>query len=199
MDWKRGAYPEFEIEDVLVTLFLLKTPKGRKQISEELKLGEGTIRTLLKKLAALNLIKSQQKGHSLSEKGIKVVEAILGLFSEPVEVCSIEDFLTYAIVVKDPPKFKSIELRDEAIRFFARGAMILCYLNGKVIFPEDNRPLKETLPEIAEDLEKLPLEDGDLIIITWAENRIDAVKSAIHVALVLKGDQIPVEIRKLGK
>jgi len=90
MDWKRGAYPEFEIEDVLVTLFLLKTPKGRKQISEELKLGEGTIRTLLKKLAALNLIKSQQKGHSLNEKGVDVVEVILTLFSEPVEVCSIE-------------------------------------------------------------------------------------------------------------
>ncbi|KUK17248.1 DUF4443 domain-containing protein [Thermococcus sibiricus] len=197
MDWKRGAYPEFEIEDVLVTLFLLKTPKGRKQISEELSLGEGTIRTLLKKLAGLNLIKSQQKGHSLSEKGVKVLETILDLFSAPVELCSIENFPTYAIVVKDPPKFKSIELRDEAIRFFARGAMILCYLSGEVIFPEDNRPLKETLPEIAKDLERIPLEDGNLIIITWAENRIDAIKSAIHVALVLKGDQIPVEIRKL--
>ncbi|WP_087037581.1 DUF4443 domain-containing protein [Thermococcus litoralis] len=197
MDWKRGAYPEFKIEDAIAVLFLLKTPKGRKQISEELNLGEGTVRTLLKKLSSIGLVESQQKGHSLSEKGVKIIQEISKLFSEPLEVTPLEGFVTYALVVRNPPEFKSIELRDEAIRFFAKGAMILTVQNGEIVFPEDGRPLKETLPELSEDLKKLPVENGDLVIVTWAENKADALKSLIHVALSLKGELLPEEIKKL--
>ncbi|MDK2982526.1 MAG: hypothetical protein PWP49_918 [Thermococcaceae archaeon] len=197
MDWKRGAYPEFKIEDAVAVLFLLKTPKGRKQISEELNLGEGTVRTLLKKLSSIELVESQQKGHLLSEKGIKVLQEISKLFSEPLEVTPVEGFVTYALAVKNPPEFRSIELRDEAIRFFAKGAMILTVQNGEIVFPEDGRPLKETLPELSDDLKKLPVENGDLVIVTWAENKADALKSLIHVALNLKGELLPEEIKKL--
>jgi len=197
MDWKRGAYPEFKIEDAVAVLFLLKTPKGRKQISEELNLGEGTVRTLLKKLSSVRLVESQQKGHSLSEKGVEVVREISKLFSEPLEVSPLEDFVTYALVVKNPPEFKSIEVRDEAIRFFARGAMILIVQENEIVFPEDRRALKETLPELSEDLKKLPVENGDLVIVTWANTKADALKSLIHVALTLKGELLPEEIKKL--
>jgi len=197
MDWKRGAYPEFKIEDAIAVLFLLKTPKGRKQISEELNLGEGTVRTLLKKLSSIGLVESQQKGHSLSEKGVKIIQEISKLLSEPLEVTPLEGFVTYALVVRNPPEFKSIELRDEAIRFFAKGAMILTVQNGEIVFPEDGRPLRETLPELSEDLKKLPVENGDLVIVTWAENKADALKSLIHVALSLKGELLPEEIKKL--
>ena len=197
MDWKRGAYPEFKIEDAVAVLFLLKTPKGRKQISEELNLGEGTVRTLLKKLSSVRLVESQQKGHSLSEKGVEVVGEISKLFSEPLEVSPLEDFVTYALVVKNPPEFKSIELRDEAIRFFARGAMILIVQENEIVFPEDRRALKETLPELSEDLKKLPVENGDLVIVTWANTKADALKSLIHVVLTLKGELLPEEIKKL--
>ncbi|WP_175059629.1 DUF4443 domain-containing protein [Thermococcus sp. 2319x1] len=197
MDWKRGAYPEFKIEDVIAVLFLLKTPKGRKQISEELNLGEGTVRTLLKKLSSIELVESQQKGHSLSERGVKIVQEISELFSEPSKVTPLEGFVTYALVVRKPPEFKSIELRDEAIRFFAKGAMILTVQNGEIVFPEDGRPLRETLPELSKDLKKLPIENSDLVIVTWAENKADALKSLIHVALSLKGKLLPEEIKKL--
>ena len=197
MDWKRGAYPEFKIEDAVAVLFLLKTPKGRKQISEELNLGEGTVRTLLKKLSSIGLVESQQKGHSLSKKGVEIVREISKLFSEPLEITPLEGFVTYALIVKNPPEFKSIELRDEAIRFFARGAMILVVQNNEIVFPEDERALKETLPELFEDLKKLPAGNGDLVIVTWANTKADALKSLIHVALTLKGELLPEEIKKL--
>lgn len=197
MDWKRGAYPEFKIEDAVAVLFLLKTPKGRKQISEELNLGEGTVRTLLKKLSSIGLVESQQKGHSLSKKGVEIVREISKLFSEPLEITPLEGFVTYALIVKNPPEFKSIELRDEAIRFFARGAMILVVQNNEIVFPEDERALKETLPELSGDLKKLPAGNGDLVIVTWANTKADALKSLIHVALTLKGELLPEEIKKL--
>ena len=199
MSWKRGAYPEFTLEDAIATLFLLKTPRGRKQISEELDLGEGSVRTLLKKLAKLELIESKQKGHYLSENGLKVLSQITVLFSEPLEVEKVENMPTYALLIKNPPQFKSIELRDEAIRYFAKGAMILVCKDSEIIFPEDGRPLKETLPKLAEDLKKLNPEEGDLIVVTWAEDKADAIKSAIHVALTLKKSELPKEILEVGE
>ncbi|MEO2152506.1 MAG: DUF4443 domain-containing protein, partial [Thermococcus sp.] len=81
------------------------------------------------------------------------------------------------------------------IRFFAKGAMILVVKNGEVVFPEDGRPLRETMPELAEKLSVLGPDDGDMVIVTWAENPADAMKSAYHVAVFLK--DVPEEIKSL--
>ncbi|EEB73804.1 DUF4443 domain-containing protein [Thermococcus sp. AM4] len=197
MSWKRGAYPEFSLEDIIAALFLLKEPVGRKFMAELLDLGEGSVRTILRKLSSLGLIRSTQRGHSLSEKGRELAGELEKHFSEVYRAGKIEGFPAYAIVVKNPPEFKSIELRDEAIRFFAKGAMILVVKNGEIVFPEDGRPLRETMPELAERLSVLRPEEGDMVVVTWAENPADAMKSAYHVAIVLKGDLIPEELRGL--
>ena len=197
MSWKRGAYPEFSLEDIIAALFLLKEPVGRKFMAELLDLGEGSVRTILRKLSSLELIRSTQRGHSLSEKGRELAEELEKHFSEVYRAGKIEGFPAYAIVVKNPPEFKSIELRDEAIRFFAKGAMILVVKNGEIVFPEDGRPLRETMPELAKRLSVLRPEEGDMVVVTWAENPADAMKSAYHVAIVLKGDLIPEELRGL--
>jgi predicted transcriptional regulator len=193
MSWKRGAYPEFTVEDAVAVLFLMKTPVGRKTISELLDLGEGSVRTLLRKLSRRELIESSQRGHVLSDKGKGLVEGLP--FSEVHEVGKVEGLPAYAIIVKNPPQFKSIELRDEAIRFFAKGAMILVVRNGEIVFPEDERPLRETMPELAEKLSLLKPEEGDMVVVTWAENPADAMKSAYHVAVFLK--DVPEEIKSL--
>ena len=195
MSWKRGAYPEFTIEDAVAVLFLMKNPVGRKTISELIDLGEGSVRTLLRKLSRMELIESSQRGHVLSDRGRELVERLSQAFSEVHAVGKVEGFPAYALIVKDPPEFKSIELRDEAIRFFAKGAMILVVKNGEVVFPEDGRPLRETMPELAEKLSVLGPDDGDMVIVTWAENPADAMKSAYHVAVFLK--DVPEEIKSL--
>ncbi|WP_461865685.1 DUF4443 domain-containing protein [Thermococcus sp.] len=199
MSWKRGAYPEFNLEDALAVIFMLKNPIGRKAISEELGLGEGSVRTLLKKLSAIGIITSRQKGHFLNERGARLLENLQELFSEPIKAGTVEGMPAVAMKVKNPPEFKSIELRDEAIRFFARGAMILIVRNGEPVFPEDGRKLKETFPEIAQSIRSLAPEEGDLIVITWAEDDADALKSAIHVAVSLKENQLPEEIVNLTR
>ncbi|WP_297506021.1 DUF4443 domain-containing protein [Thermococcus sp.] len=197
MSWKRGAYPEFTLEDAVAVIFLLQNPVGRKTISEILELGEGSVRTLLRKLSALGLIESSQRGHALSGKGKETVEKISEHFSEAVEVGNVEGKPAYALLVRNPGEFKSIELRDEAIRFHARGALLLVVREGKAVFPEDGRPLSETMPELAGELEKLPLEEGDLVVVTWADTPAKALKSTYHVALFLKGEELPEEIKSL--
>ena len=199
MSWKRGAYPEFTLEDAVAVLFLLREPTGRKTISEVLKIGEGSVRTLLKKLTNLGLIHSAQRGHSLTERGESLVREIMESFSEVRRVTTVDGYPTYALVVKNPPEFKSIELRDEAIRYSAKGAMILVVTRGNVVFPEDGRPLRETMPTLDEDLKRMQgLNEGCMVVVTWAENPGDAIKSAYHVALVLKEDTLPGEIKSIA-
>jgi predicted transcriptional regulator len=198
MSWKRGAYPEFTVEDAVAALFILKKPIGRKALAEMLDLGEGSIRTLLRKLNGLELIQSAQRGHSLSERGLELVKKLSEEFSEVQNVGKIEGLPAYALVVRKPGEFKSIELRDEAIRFLAKGAMILTVKNGAPAFPEDGRPLRETMPELADRLETLlEFSDGDVIVVTWAENPAAAMKSAYHVAITLKGDSLPEDLLRI--
>ncbi|BAA29821.1 214aa long hypothetical protein [Pyrococcus horikoshii OT3] len=193
---KRGAYPEYTVEDVLAVIFLLKEPLGRKQISERLELGEGSVRTLLRKLSHLDIIRSKQRGHFLTLKGKEIRDKLLSMFSEPIGV-SVDGYPGIAIVVKNPPEFKSIELRDEAIKFDAKGAMILTVKDNEIVFPEDFRPLKEMYPEVAKKI--VDYEDGDAVIITWAETPAKALKSAIHVAYILKKEEITPEILEVVK
>jgi len=197
MDWKRGAYPEFEIEDVIAAMFMLKEPIGRKSLADALGIGEGSVRTMLKKMNSKGLINSTQRGHVLSSNGWRLLKEIESLFSEAVPVGFIEGHHAYSLKIHDPPEFKSIELRDEAIRYFARGAMILSVKGGRPIFPEDGRPVKDTLPELHERLRKLDFSDGDLLIVTWAEERFNAIKSAYHVAVSLKRSELPDELEAL--
>jgi len=197
MSWKRGAYPEFTTEDAVALLFTLQIPTGRKTVSEFLELGEGSVRTLLKKLLGLGLISSTQRGHALTERGAELVGRISQHISEARPVGSVGGLPAYALVVRNPGEFKSIELRDEAIRFHARGALLLVVRGGKVVFPEDERPLSEAMPELARKLGGLPLEEGNLIVVTWADSQAKALKSVYHVALFLKGEKLPEEIKSL--
>ncbi|WP_148883463.1 DUF4443 domain-containing protein [Thermococcus aciditolerans] len=198
MSWKRGAYPEFTLEDAVAVLFMLQNPTGRKAISEALNLGEGSVRTLLRKLSNIGAISSAQRGHSLNKRGMGLLEGISRHFSEVRRIGEIEGYPAFALTVREPGEFKSIELRDEAIRFFAKGAMILVVRNGEPVFPEDGRPLSETMPELAERVkEAFKLEDGELVVITWAEKEANAMKSAYHVALSLKEEVLPEEIKSL--
>ncbi len=197
MDWKRGAYPEFEVEDIVAAMFLLRKPTGRKSLADALGLGEGSVRTMLRKMNALKIITSTQRGHVLSVKGKRILESMSDLFSEAVPVGTVEGFPAVSLRISKPPVFKSVELRDEAIRYSARGAIILEARNGTLVFPEDGRPLSQTLPELYENLKELKFKDGDLVIVTWADKPSDALKSAYHMAVFLKRDEFPPEIGEL--
>ncbi|NPA47807.1 MAG: DUF4443 domain-containing protein [Thermococci archaeon] len=197
MDWKRGAYPEFEMEDVVAAIFMLKEPMGRKSLADALGIGEGSARTMLKKMNSAGIINSTQRGHILTKKGLELLNRLGDLFSEAIPVGFVEGYPAYSLRVPDPPEFKSIELRDEAIRYFAKGAMILLVKNGTPVFPEDQRPVRDTLPELYERLKALDFKDGDLILVTWSDEPSDAIKSAYHVAISLKRNSLPVEIEEL--
>jgi hypothetical protein len=156
-------------------VFQLLDKKGfvsRAFLCQELALGEGSIKTLVKHLNRQGLIKSTNHGTQLTEKGKTIALELLR--SIPVETempkCSIAlGKFNYAVLLKKASfAIKSgIEQRDAAIKVGALGATTLLCKDHRFTMPgSSSKDSLQIEPNIAKLLvNKLMPEDNDVIII----------------------------------
>ena len=71
-----GNTPNFTKLDILRCFLRLDRKISRKELASELRLGEGTVRTILDILKGIGLLDSSRVGHFLSGKGKEVHENI---------------------------------------------------------------------------------------------------------------------------
>jgi hypothetical protein len=163
----------FDVAHIFKALQLIDTRGhiSRESLCEELNLGEGSIKTLVKHLKMEHMIKTSNAGTKMSDKGKDLFEEILS--SIPTEYgipkCSVAlGKFNYAILLKQLSfAIKSgIEQRDAAIKMGGTGATTLLFRNGKFMMPAANYDSLKKDPSIHKLLiEKLKPEDGDIIII----------------------------------
>ena len=165
----------FELVHIFKTFQLLDKNEhiSRVLLCQELALGEGSVRTLVKHLKMQNLVKSTNGGTRLTEKG-KILSSEL-LQSIPSEdnmpKCSIAlgKFNYMILLRKYGFAIKSgIEQRDAAIKIGAVGATTLLYKDHKFIMPGtyDNKNSLQKEPHIVNLLiDKLKPTDDDVMII----------------------------------
>ena len=166
----------FELVHIFKTFQLLdKNGRiSRTLLCQELALGEGSVRTLVKHLKMQNLVKSTNGGTWLTEKG-KALSAEL-LQSIPSEAimpkCSIAlGRFNYAVLLRnyDFAIKSGLEQRDAAIKIGALGATTLIYKDNKVIMPEaynnNHNFLQEELRVTNLLINKLKPQENDVIII----------------------------------
>jgi len=167
-------------------------PKSRLELSKLLGIGEGSIRTILKRLNESSMINVSRKGVSLSEKGTNFFKALRKTF--PIIV---EDIIyplapakyNVAILAKDRSGkvLQGIEQRDQAIKYGAKGAVTLLYEKGRFIFPGTKEVVEELYPSMfwskIKSLGKP--EDGDVLIICFAEEQQKAFLGCFAAALTL--------------
>lgn len=159
---------------------------GRYYLSEKLDLGETTIRNVLNILKQLNIIEAYRGGHRLTPYGQEVIEEI----SKSVEIypdfdlgVSRENVL---FIVRDfSDKMRSVlEFRDDIIRAGGRGAIILVYKEGELIFPDSGQPVSIWRTDITDKvMEKTVLHEGDVVIIVSSENQKEALLSGLNTIL----------------
>jgi hypothetical protein len=186
-----GAEPSFSKVHLVRTLLLIwKHPTGRKSLAKILGVGEGSGRTILKRLTRLGMIKSSKLGHEPTSRGRKKVEFYLERFSMPREFHSQEEIFpaetakSILTVYNSSDKIGTgIEQRDIALSSGAMGAIILPFKN-ELRFPTRDINLNN-FPETRLELEKLDLKDNDLVIIAFANTYAKAENGAVAVALEL--------------
>jgi hypothetical protein len=135
----------FDIAHIYKTFQLIENHGhiSRDLLCQELNLGEGSIKTLIRHLKMQNLVETNRTGTRMSNKGKKIFSHILS--SIPRECilpkCSVAlGRYNHAVLLKQlSSAVKSgIEQRDAAIRMGALGATTLSFINEKFIIPGTN-------------------------------------------------------------
>lgn len=130
----------FDAMHVFKTLQLIyeKGHVSRDILCNELSLGEGTIRTLVRHLKIQNLVESSNAGTKMTQKGQSFFSDIKA--SIPAEMklpkCSVAlGKFNYAVILKQMSSAvkSGIEQRDAAIKVDASGATTLIFRNGKFL------------------------------------------------------------------
>jgi predicted transcriptional regulator len=146
---------------------------SRTQLCQELALGEGSIRTLVKHLKMQNLVKSTNGGTRLTEKGKALSSELLQSIPSEASMsrCSIAlGKFNYVVLLKNYSFAirSGIEQRDAAIKMGALGATTLLYKEHKFVMPGayNNKDSFQIEPYVANLLiDKLKPEDNDVTII----------------------------------
>ena len=184
-----GASPSFSDVHILRVLFLLFKEKfiGRKKLLQNLEIGEGSIRTILKKLKEEGLINSSKKGHYLTRKGYNKIYKILKKFSFPKEISSeiIPGRKVFLVVHNSASKVKKgIEERDISIKAGGKGAIILKFQKNKLKLPVPKTKFKDK-NLLSEIMKNFNLKEGDVVVISFGDTVESAENSAIAIALNL--------------
>ncbi|MFL6402319.1 MAG: DUF4443 domain-containing protein [Nitrososphaeraceae archaeon] len=164
----------FDLVHVFKTLQLLAEHGhvSRTLLCQELALGEGSIRTLLKHLKMQSLIKSTNAGTGLTHKGKALSSELFQLIPSEANMpkCSIAlGKFNYVILLKNYSFAvrSGIEQRDAAIKMGALGATTLLYKDYKFVMPsaynEDSLQKESDIANLL--IDKLKPKENDVIIV----------------------------------
>jgi DNA-binding PadR family transcriptional regulator len=186
MSPKKGPLPRFAEVHIREALELIGKHGriGRKDLANELRIGEGSIRTVLNQLKKRGLITSSRGGHALTTKGRRAL-------GKPLEFVEIDagdmtvGEVDVATVVRGAANRvkKGIEQRDEAIKAGAAGATVLVFKNGKLQFPDRFIEIGKILSETI--VKTLRPQEEDAIVIGSADDVVRAESGARAAARTL--------------
>ncbi len=182
-----GPLPSFSLVHAVLMLLILEDGSvGRKRLSSLMGIGEGSVRSLIRRLKEIGLIDVDREGCSLTEKGKEAVKKIRKVMSGLTELkLRMVDSATYAILLRGlEGKINVLKMRDEAVRAGGEGAVILVQLEGTLMFPETMEPLMKYHSEDERILrDSLRPSNGDIIIIGLGKTVRESKVAAISVAL----------------
>jgi hypothetical protein len=186
---KYGPLQRFANYHVYRTLLLLSDGKrrGRKQISEAVKVGEGSMRTILEHLREKHLIDIRQTGVKISSRGLEHLHQLPIRLErlEPSDISIAERNVAVLVHGKANLITLGIEQRDFAIKAGAEGATTIIVSANKLIVPPDYH-LDEERPKISKELRNaLDPDESDVIIIGTATDYEHAEDGALAAAFEL--------------
>lgn len=189
----RGPRAVFTQVHVLKALMAIGSSGGvgRGRLGALTGLGQGEVRTLIKRLKDNQLIVIEADGCKLSKKGEKEYEKISSqlVWSGPVEARRLElGGKCWAVLVRgaEAPVRYGIEQRDAAIKAGADGAFTSVFKGGRFIIPGEGTDCEKSGPtEPWMTVRKAGPRDGDAVIVTGSARESDSEDGALAAALTL--------------
>ena len=193
--------PSFEPHHAVVAFILIgrEQPLGRYELCKRMSIGEGTVRTLLKRLTESNLITAVgRQGQKLTEEGqelyYRITEDIpIGLSLPLHNLVVFEHSFANRVSGKGEDVTDGIRQRDEAIirgGSGKAGATTLVMREGVLVIPPDDfKILLEYEDEALLIAESLRAENGDAVVIGTAVSESLAREVSMAAVMTLfEGD-----------
>ena len=184
-----GRSPSFMEAHVLKALELVSEQSiGRATLGGRLGLGEGTVRTMIKRLRQAEVIEITRRGIYLAERGGRLLAQIHSMISAGVEALNGTYTVgthNYAVLVRGASGHikMGVEQRDAALMAGARGATTLLYDGVRFHIPGMDGELDPHLTRLL--IDRLKPEAGDIVIIGTADDLPAAEMGAKTAALEL--------------
>lgn len=182
----------FSTPHVLKAILLLSSQQyvSRANFCQELKIGEGAVRTLISHLKESGLVYSVKAGTFLTNKGKKFVKQFQKVMPSQASLrkcCLTNGKHNCAILLKGTHIYdigNGMQQRDYAILYGASDSLTLMFKKGEFVFSGDKVICFPDEPEIRDELiQTLKPEEDDIVVITSSDDKFIAEISAINTAL----------------
>ena len=181
----------FELVHVFKTMQMMDENKkiGRSLMMQELDLGEGSVKTIVKHMKMSGLVENSNAGMWLSNKGKSIYTKLHILIPKEMDIpkCSVAlGKFNHAVLLKDMAyNIRSgIEQRDASIKAGAVGATTLVFRNERLLLPGTGEDLMRNDQKIHSlIIEKMKPEENDVIIIGSSQSKKIAEMAAKSAAL----------------
>ncbi|HRR53814.1 MAG TPA: hypothetical protein P5168_02210 [Candidatus Methanomethylicus sp.] len=164
---------------------------GRIALSKKMKIGEGSIRTIIKKLVERGVIAVDSIGGcTLTETGNGIADELKGLLVKRISFNLSEmgiDLPSHAIHIRSElTKMPLTKLRDVAVKNGADGLVIFSYLGGRITLPLMTEDISKVYPALASYLEEsFKLVEGDSVLVGFSNDLIHAEEGTLAAALAV--------------
>jgi biotin operon repressor len=165
---------------------------GRQNLAKMVGVGEGAIRTIIKRLKKDGYMESNASGCRLTSSGMVVYRSIRDKITKHVVLgrskLTVGDLQVALLVRRSSGRVGTgIEQRDAAIKVGARGATTYVIKGDRFQIPGDSEDCERDFPgpiwkRIRTKLQPL---EGDVVIVSGSENEITSTLGAMSAALAL--------------
>ncbi len=183
-----GRAPGYgEAQTLRALEIIAESPIGRAALGARLGVGEGVVRTLLRRLDSEGLVEVTTRGVSASEKGLRLLVEAHTVISRGAPAPATGDTIgnhNYALLVRGGAQKvgRGLEQRDAALLAGARGATTMVVRGGSAFIPGMDREPVRLLQSL---IELLGAADGDAVVVGSGDTEIEAETGAYSAALTL--------------
>ncbi|MGA2572647.1 MAG: DUF4443 domain-containing protein [Candidatus Methanomethylicaceae archaeon] len=190
----KGPSPAFSASHIIKVLLILDSEQtmGRITLSKRLGIGEGSVRTIVKKLVEMLVISVDAVGGChLTDLGQSLVTDLKTMIIATAEVRLSSmgiNLPAYAIHLRGLKLDGTslTRLRDIAVKNGADGMVIFSYSGGHISMPLMTEDVYSEYPETIRDLKSgFDLRDGDSILIGFSANKNQAEMGALSAFISL--------------
>lgn len=189
----KGPAPAFTPVHIIKSLLIIDSEHsiGRIALSKRLRIGEGSVRTIIKKMVEKGIITVDSIGGcTLTASGASIISELKAILikTTPFDLAEMDiDAPCYAIHVRSSiEKIPLTRLRDLAVRNGADGMVILSYSANKFSFPLMSEDLSVSYPGLELRLRKaFTMREGDSVLVGFSKINVGAEDGTFATALAI--------------